>query len=44
MPVLDPSQKMHHFKKHWPDDLQNDVQGNIEKWVCYNEVAKKDTT
>jgi hypothetical protein len=44
MPVLDPSQKMHHFKKHWPDDLQSYVQDNIEKLVRYNEVAKRDTT
>ena len=32
--VLDPTAKMAYFKKHWPEDLQDDVLSCAEKVVC----------
>jgi hypothetical protein len=32
--VLDPMGKMAYFKKHWPEDLQDDVLSCAEKVVC----------
>lgn len=32
-PVLDPRAKLDHFKRHWDDDLQDDVLNIAEKIV-----------
>jgi hypothetical protein len=31
--VLNPSEKMAYFKKHWPADIQEDVMGCAEEVV-----------
>ena len=32
--VLNPKEKMGYFKKHWPSDLQEEVQKCVEEEVC----------